>query len=674
MDKSTNDALGPLIEEAGIELSLEAIQDIIKGVAAGPASDGAIGAPDSWLRLIGLSIPPKLEKALTSELAHNLAADDGLAADPISAGKRVESLRQKLSSQNIAGFIIPLADEHQGEYVPKNAQRLAWLTGFTGSAGLAVVLENKAAVFVDGRYTLQAGEQVDGQNFEINHLIDNPADQWIAAHLKSGDTIGYDPWLHTSDGVLRLRKAVEGAGGKLIPVSTNPVDAIWRNQPHPPLTPAVPLDMTFTGRTSEDKRQEIAQTLQKEGVFAGVLTAPDSIAWLANIRGGDVPYTPFCLGFAIIHADASLDIYSDLRKFPAELVDALGKGVRLFPRTKFLSALEDLGSNKAKVGIDFSTAGDIISQTLKNAGAILHRQTDPCQLPKARKNPIELKGVRQAHLRDGVALTRFLAWLDEEAPKGQLTEISAADQLEVFRREGENIQGLSFPTISGSGPNGAIVHYRVTPKSNRPLDQKSLFLVDSGAQYLDGTTDVTRTIAIGTPSAEMKDRFTRVLKGHIALASAVFPAGTSGSQLDILARAPLWQVGLDYDHGTGHGVGSYLGVHEGPHRISKMPNRVALEPGMVVSNEPGYYKTNEYGIRIENLVTVVNASTSTPSPLCFETLTLAPIDLSLVETELLNSAEVSWLNSYHQDVRNALLPLLDLKTQKWLEQKSAEIT
>jgi|AP95_1055475.scaffolds.fasta_scaffold01059_8 Xaa-Pro aminopeptidase len=672
MDKPTLGALEQALFDHNIDHSIDEVRDIINGVAASPEPNGAMGAPDVWHRLIGSSVQPELAGLLSSELALARKTDDGLTKSgtgPWPSANRLADLRKEMKAQSIDGFIIPLADEHQGEYVPKNAQRLTWLTGFTGSAGLAVVLASKAAIFVDGRYTLQAGEQVDSDHFEINHLVDTPADNWIADNLNAGEELGFDPWLHTADGVGRLRRVCEKAGGKLTPVSTNPVDAVWASQPPPSLTPAHLLDSSFTGSKSADKRQEISEILKSENVDAFVLTAPDSIAWLSNMRGGDVPYTPFSLAFGIIHADSSLDIYSDLRKFTDSVIETLGDDVTLHPRAEFLSALQHLGSKKLKVGIDLMSAAEIISQKIKESGGIIQRLTDPCQLPKARKNEVELNGMRQAHLRDGVALTRFLAWLDKNAPKGELSEMSAAEQLEKFRREGEHIQGLSFPTISGSGPNGAIVHYRVTQQSNRKLDQNSLYLVDSGAQYLDGTTDVTRTIAIGTPSAEMKDRFTRVLKGHIALARAVFPEGTSGSQLDILARSSLWQAGIDYDHGTGHGVGSFLGVHEGPHRISKMPSRVALEPGMVVSNEPGYYKSGEFGIRIENLVAVVEASApdNAERPLyCFETLTLAPIDLTLIDNNLLNQGELDWIDGYHEKVRKALSPMLDEETKKWL--------
>ncbi|MBT3989471.1 MAG: aminopeptidase P family protein [Rhodospirillaceae bacterium] len=680
MDKSANDVLSQLLSDAGIEYSAAAVRDIIKGVAASPGSDGAIGPADSWHQLVGLDISSALAGALTSELEIALKIDDGLGDGSNPSKARLADLRGELKAQSLDGFIIPLADEHQGEYVPKNAQRLAWLTGFTGSAGLAIVLKKKAAIFVDGRYTLQASEQVDEDQFEINHLIDQPADTWISENLKNEAVLGFDPWLHTSDGVVRLRKACAKVGAKLSPVDANPVDAVWHNQPHPPLTPVTLLGSDLTGRASIEKRQNTALALQSEGLAACVLTAPDSIAWAANIRGGDVPYTPFSLSFAILHADCKLAIYGDLRKYPSSSIKDLEQDISLHPREDFLPALHNLGAQKSKIGVDLSSAAEIITKTLTDAGASLQRLTDPCQLPKAKKNAVELDGMKQAHVRDGIALTRFLAWLDETAPGGDQTEISVADQLEAFRREGDKIQGLSFPTISGSGPNGAIVHYRVTPESNRKLDQNSLYLVDSGAQYLDGTTDVTRTIAIGTPSAEMKDRFTRVLKGHIALASAVFPMGTSGSQLDVLARAALWQIGLDYDHGTGHGVGSYLGVHEGPHRISKIGNRIALEPGMIVSNEPGYYKTGEYGIRIESLLAVVvppqpeTTEAMGAKPLLgFETLTLAPIDLRLIEKALLTRQEMDWLNGYHHRVRTTLGPLLDKKTQKWLELKCVDI-
>ncbi|MDE2512615.1 MAG: aminopeptidase P family protein [Alphaproteobacteria bacterium] len=586
-----------------------------------------------------------------------------------SSAEKLARLRAELSRQSVAGFIVPRADEHQGEYVPASAARLGWLTGFTGSAGLAVVLCDKAAVFVDGRYTLQAEAQVDGALYERRHLVEQPATDWIAANLKSGETLGYDPWLLTPGEVERYRAACTRAGGKLAPLAVNPIDAIWRDRPAPPTAPAVPHPLEFAGRSGDDKRRELAQRLIADKLDAAVLTAPDSIAWLLNIRGGDVEYSPLPLSFAILHADASVDLFIDRRKSSPELARHLGHQVRHSEPAEVGAALAGLGRHKKRVLADPTTAASWIFDRLTEAGATIQRGADPCQLPKACKNAIELEGTRRAHRRDGAALTRFLAWLAREASAGKLTEIAASDRLEQFRATGEHFKGLSFPTISGAGANGAIVHYRASRNSERRLEPGTLYLVDSGAQYLDGTTDVTRTVAIGTPSAEMRDRFTRVLKGHIALASCRFPQGTTGSQLDALARTPLWETGLDYDHGTGHGVGSYLGVHEGPQRISKTPNAQPLLPGMIVSDEPGYYKTGAYGIRIENLVAVVPADGTAPNGkamLGFETLTLAPLDRALIEPALLSRAEAAWIDAYHARVRAALTPLVDQETAVWL--------
>ena len=680
MKNINNKTLTALLLKSGIKQSAEEIIDILAGVAGGPAPESAMGKTDAWLNLVATDISQELAEVLKYELeriSHSYGDSTANQGSDIFK-QRLISLRAEMEIRDISGFIIPLADEHQGEYVPKNAQRLAWITGFTGSAGFAVVLKNKAAIFVDGRYTLQVKEEVDEKYFDINSIDNDTFYAWISSSLSPDSTIGFDPWLHTADGIIRIKKAVEKSGGKLKSLRTNPIDEIWKNRPKPPLTPVKLMDKMHTGQTSLEKRNQISKVLKEEGIGACVLTAPDSISWLANIRGSDVPYTPFSLSFAIFHADKTLDLYNDQRKFSAKVLDQLGEGINLFPREEFLPALRKMGGRKERIGIDLSSSAKIIADTLKNSGAAVHRFSDPCQLPKAKKNSVELSGMRRAHLRDGVALTKFLAWLEENASSGRLTELSTAKKLESFRREENEIQGLSFPTISGSGPNGAIVHYRVTEKSDRNLSQNSLYLVDSGGQYIDGTTDVTRTIAIGKPTSEMKDRFTRVLKGHIALAKAVFPYGTSGSQLDILARRPLWEIGLDYDHGTGHGVGSYLSVHEGPQRISKLPNQIALEPGMVLSNEPGYYKKGEYGIRIENLVAVTKRQPSDSTKikhasLCFETLTLAPIDLILVDKTLLIQSEIDWLNEYHRNVRDNLSPLLDKKTKTWLKLRTAEI-
>jgi Xaa-Pro aminopeptidase len=570
---------------------------------------------------------------------------------------------------------VPRADEHQGEYVPARARRLSWLTGFTGSAGLAVVLPETAAVFVDGRYTLQAEAEVDGALFVRRHLVEQPAADWIGANLKAGQILAYDPWLHTVGEVDRFRAAAEKAGGRLQAVDGNPIDAAWTEQPPPPLAPVVPHELRFAGTSAEEKRRLLAANLVRDQVDTAVITMPDSIAWLLNIRGGDVPHSPLPLSFALLHGDGGVELFIDRRKLVPAVGAHLGNGVTLRDPAEFGPALDRLGAAQRRVQVDPQTAPAWVFERLGSAGATPRRASDPCVLPKACKNAVELDGTRAAHRRDGAALTRFLAWLAREAPKGGLREIAASDRLEAFRREGENFRDLSFDTISGAGANGAIVHYRASPKTEKPLQPGTLYLVDSGAQYLDGTTDVTRTVAIGAPSAEMRDRFTRVLKGHIALALSRFPKGTTGSQLDALARHSLWDAGLDFDHGTGHGVGSYLGVHEGPHRISKMPNMQALLPGMIVSDEPGYYKTGAYGIRIENLVVVtpVTVAGAERELLGFETLTLAPIDRALVEPALMGGAELDWLDAYHARVHREIAPLVDAETRAWLETATAPI-
>jgi Xaa-Pro aminopeptidase len=583
-------------------------------------------------------------------------------------------LRTELARRNLDGFIVPRSDEHQGEYVPPSAQRLAWLTGFTGSAGAAVVLKDRAAFFTDGRYTLQAAAEVDGRAFELLHLVDAPPTQWIETNLPAGARLGYDSWLHTPDGVARLKESCEKAGGELVAVEGNPLDAVWRDRPAPPTAPITPHSTALAGQSAQEKRMAIADTLSKDHLDAAVLTAPDSIAWLLNVRGGDVPYTPLPLSFALIHADGRVSWFVDQRKLTPGLKEHLGNGVEIAEPDGFGPALDELAEKRVR--LDHGTAPAWVRDRLVAAKAKVARGADPCQLPKACKNRVELQGTRDAHRRDGVALAGFLAWLAEVAPKGGLGEIAVADKLESFRAKGAHFRGLSFPTIAGAGPNGAIVHYRASPATERKIEPGQLFLLDSGAQYEDGTTDVTRTIAIGPAGAEERRRFTLVLKGHIALALARFPGGTTGSQLDALARRALWEEGLDYDHGTGHGVGSFLGVHEGPQRIAKTPSSQPLLPGMIVSDEPGYYKTGAYGIRIENLVAVKEdgrAEGSDKPWLAFETLTLAPIDLALVERDLLTSAERDWLNAYHARVRSEIGPLVDAATAKWLEKATGAI-
>ena len=597
------------------------------------------------------------------------------SANPALGKERAAKLRAELDRRGLDGFLIPRSDEHQGEYVPPHAERLRWLTGFSGSAGMAIVLRDKAAIFVDGRYTLQVRGQVDLDTFEAKHLMDEPPARWIEENLPRGAKLACDPWLHTIDAVARFRKAAEKAGGTLVAVETNPLDAVWADQPEPPVAKVVPHPMEFAGETAADKIRRIAGDIMVGDADTAVLTMPDSIAWLFNIRGADVPHTPLPLSFALLHEDGHAELFIDERKLDDKARAHLGNIVTVRPRDELGTALDELGAARKTVLVDPATCASWIEARLSAAGAEVKRGQDPCELPKAIKNEAEVAGMRAAHLRDGQALTKFLKWIGTEAPKGSVTEIDAAKRLEAFRAETGELKDVSFDTISGAGANGAIVHYRVTTATNMPLKAGELFLVDSGAQYMDGTTDVTRTVAIGTPGAEERDRFTRVLKGHIGIATARFPEGTSGAQLDAFARMALWKSGLDYDHGTGHGVGSYLSVHEGPQRISKM-GHVPLKAGMIVSNEPGYYKAGGYGIRIENLVVV-----TPPAPveggermmMGFETLTLAPIDLNLVEKALLTEEEVAWLNAYHARVRAALSPGLDAETKTWLEEATRAI-
>src|SRR5215472_3977962 len=646
--------LARLLKEAGSIYDPEGVAALITGVLAAPAEVGA-----SWHTLVADPMNSALARqleALKSAMAVHYS--DGLAPadfDRLQRPERLGQMRKELAGRGLDG------------YVPPRGQRLAWLTGFTGSAGLAIVLRDRAALFVDGRYTLQAGAQVDTGLFEIHHLIEEPPAEWAETALQPGAVLAYDPWLHTPHDVERFRGGVEMAGAVLCAVPENPLDRVWSEQPASPIAPVMPHPERFAGESAQSKRTRLARSLQEEGVAAVVLTMPESIAWLLNIRGGDVPHTPLPLSFAILRQDGTVALFIDRRKLVFGIERHLGNEVTIEPPERLGPAIDALAAEGGRVQVDPATTASWIFDRLQAAGGKIHRAADPCLLPKACKTATEIDGARAAHRRDGAALTRFLGWLAREAPKGALSEIAASDKLEGFRREGEYFRDLSFPTISGAGSNGAIVHYRATPETEKRLERGSLYLLDSGAQYLDGTTDVTRTIAIGEPSAEMRDRFTRVLKGHIALALARFPKGTTGTQLDAFARRALWEEGLDYDHGTGHGVGSYLGVHEGPQRISKAPNGQALLPGMIVSNEPGYYKTGAYGIRIENLVLVQPAATGGEREMLgFETLTLAPIDRTLIEPALLDAAEISWLDAYHARVREELTPLVDVDTGLWL--------
>ncbi|MFC3098078.1 aminopeptidase P family protein [Alteraurantiacibacter palmitatis] len=587
---------------------------------------------------------------------------------------RLAALREELGRKGLDGFVVPISDEHLSEYVGAYAQRLHWLTGFGGSAGTVAVLKDRAAIFVDGRYTLQVRDQVDGRLFEYKSVPGDSLAAWLADNAPAGARIGFDPWLHTRGWADAAAARLEKAGAVLVPVEGNPVDAVWADRPAPSSAPAFLLDDALAGRSSADKRAAIADWLRAEGCDAVVIAALDSVAWVLNVRGADVERTPVVLSFLIVHADASADWFVAPGKVPAEVARALGTDVRVQDRAEFTAALAALSGKR--VAADPARSVAAIFAALEKAGAAIAPLTDPAVLPKSVKTPAEQEGARAAHLRDGVAVSRFLHWLDVNAPTATVDEISAANQLESFRRASGKLVDLSFDTISGSGPNGAIVHYRVSEETNRPLEPGSVYLVDSGGQYPDGTTDITRTVWIGPgePDAEVKDRFTRVLKGHIALAVQTFPAGTTGSQLDVLARAHLWAAGIDYAHGTGHGVGSFLSVHEGPQRIAKPRGGQAgteqeLLAGMILSNEPGYYKTGAYGIRIENLVLVCPRAIPGAEGdwLGFETLTLAPIDRRLVDVALLTPDDIAWWNAYHAEVLARIGPQLSGVERAWLE-------
>ena len=584
-----------------------------------------------------------------------------------AAPARIAALRAELKRRGLDGFVVPRADRQQNEYLPASEERLAWLTGFTGSAGAAAVLAERAALFVDGRYTVQAAAQIDAKLFAIEHLVDSPPEQWLEQNLKSGAKLGYDPWLHTSESADRLRKACATAGAELVAVDNNPIDALWSDRPAPPAGSVSLRDIKLAGESAADKFKRIQAELKKLRADVLVVSDPQNVAWAFNIRGSDIAHTPLALAFAVIPREGKPALYVETAKLDNKTRPALEE-IAVVRAPAELA--RDLAQLKDKtVRLDQASAADALTRLVSGCVGKPVRGADPIALMKAVKNHAEIAGSRAAHTRDGVAMARFLAWLEREAPAGKLTEIDAVEALESFRRDSGLLKDISFPTIAGSGPNGAIVHYRVTRATNRTIGKNELFLVDSGAQYEDGTTDITRTVAVGTPSDEMRDRFTRVLKGHIAIATAVFPENTSGAQLDPLARTALWQAGLDFDHGTGHGVGSYLSVHEGPARISKL-GTVALRRGMILSNEPGYYKTGAYGIRIENLLLVIAA----PEPKgaekpvnAFETLTLAPIDRRLIDSRLLTAKERNWIDSYHAHVQEVLSPLLDAATRAWLD-------
>src|SRR5712671_568219 len=588
---------------------------------------------------------------------------------------RLAAFREELARRKLTGFVIPRADQQQNEYVAPSEERLAWLTGFTGSAGLAVVLTQEAVMFVDGRYTLQAAKQVDRKAWHIEPLADPPPEHWLAKHLAASDRLGFDPWLHTSAAAERLATACAKAGADLVAVDSNPVDAVWTERPAPPLGPVAIHGAQFSGEIEAEKLKRIRLEIAKLGVDALVLSDSHAVAWTFNIRGADVSHTPLPLSYALVPKDGRPTVFIDHRKLSNASRDHLEQSADVREPEALTPALTELAQRGASIALDNATAADALKRLIAGAGGKAIRGNDPVSLLKAVKNSTEIEGTRTAHRRDAVALTRFLAWIDREAPTGALTEIDAVEALETFRRDTGALKDVSFPTIAGTGPNGAIVHYRVTRKTNRRISPGDLLLIDSGAQYEDGTTDVTRTIAIGEPTAEMRDRFTRVLRGHIAIARAIFPDGTTGAQLDTLARQFLWQAGVDFQHGTGHGVGSYLSVHEGPARISKL-GTTPLRRGMILSNEPGYYKTDGFGIRIENLELVVGTEIAgAEKPVnAFETLTLAPIDWRLIDLNMLSGDELDWVNDYHASVRHAVRPHVDEVTKVWLDEATAPLS
>ncbi len=582
---------------------------------------------------------------------------------------RANALRLLFRKQRLTGLIIPRQDEFQGEYVAAYAERLRWLTGFAGSWGMAILTRTKGAIFVDGRYTIQVRQQVDTKLFTPHHLVDEPPATWISENLKKGDVLGYDPWLLTADQAERFAMACAKVGAKLQPLASNPIDDIWEDQPKRPTASISVQPLQFAGQSVPDKLAMISKLLAKAGDDATVLTQPDSVAWAFNIRGHDVPYTPVVLAYAILKKKGKAELFIDKAKLPEDVQSHLKKSVTVRKPAEFESALKALG--KSTVQIDGNWAPAKIKLALAKAKII--NAIDLCVLPKAKKNKTEQEGARAAHRRDGVAISRFLCWLEGAAPQGGLTEWSVAEHLEQFRKDTGMLLDLSFDSIAGAGPNAAIPHYHVNPDNCLPLKINEIFLIDSGGQYQDGTTDITRTVIIGEPTEEMRDRFTRVLKGMIDVSRIRFPIGTCGSQIDVLARQSLWAAGLDYDHGTGHGVGSYLSVHEGPARINKS-DRTPLEPGMILSNEPGFYKQNEFGIRIENLLLIheANAVDGGERPMLgFETLTLCPIERRLIDTKLLTRDELHWLNTYHARILKEVGDHLSGEELTWLRKACA---
>lgn len=586
---------------------------------------------------------------------------------------RLARLRALLDDVQIDGILVPRVDAYGGEDLAPRDQRLAWLTGFTGSAGTAIILRDRAALFTDSRYTLQAAAQADPALFEQVEVSETSPVVWLKANTPTGGKIAYDPWHYSETAVAALTKAAEAAGGALVALADNPIDAVWKNQPSPPTAAIHPHPVERSGESAESKRARIAAAVAEQGAEAFVLTASESVCWLLNIRGEDIPRTPITQCFAILYDDGGVELFTHPDKTDIFEI-GLDSAVAVRPVGAFLEALSQ--TKGRAFGVDPNGAPAAVVQTLIDAGADVKRFRDPCVLPRAMKNPVELQGARTAHLRDGATLTRFLCWLDGAAAAGGVTEIDAAEKLENLRRDtGDMLRDISFDTISGFGPHAALAHYRVNTETNAELQAGGLYLIDSGGQYLDGTTDVTRTVAIGEPTADMRAMFTRVLQGMIAVSRLKFPEKTAGAALDSFARAALWAAGVDYGHGTGHGVGSYLSVHEGPQSLSKRGFE-PLQPGMILSNEPGYYREGAFGIRTENLLIVTEAEIPPGGDIPvhgFETLTLAPIDLRLVDAEMLSAEDRAWLNAYHRRVYDALFPLVDADTRDWLERATTAV-
>ncbi|MCZ6503091.1 MAG: aminopeptidase P family protein [Gammaproteobacteria bacterium] len=585
---------------------------------------------------------------------------------------RLGAVRAEMAAVNLDAFLIPRADEYLGEYVPEHNERLRWISGFTGSAGVVIVLKEHAVIFVDGRYTIQVQRQVPAKLFDFHHLIEKPPLKWLSKTLEQGARVGFDSRLHPYSFYKSASALLASSNMELVEVDSNPIDNQWIDRPSPEPRLAILLGEEFSGEHSSSKRQRIGTIIEDSGSDVALITQLDSIAWLLNIRGSDVPHLPVLLGFAILNKNGEMTFFTDARKIPNDLHQHVGEGVAIQDESKVVEALRSLGNESMKVLADEATVNAFSVLRCIEYGCEIIAGKDPVLVPKAQKNSTELAGMRNCHLRDGSAVSRYLAWIEREVSAGNLhDEGTLADKLESFRRELSHIHDLSFDTISAAGANGAMCHYHHTNGTPAKLEMHSLYLVDSGGQYSDGTTDVTRTVAIGEPSDEHRHMFTLVLKGHIALATCVFPIGTTGVQLDVLARQFLWQEGLDYDHGTGHGVGSFLSVHEGPIRIGKASVPMAeLLPGMVLSNEPGYYKEDCYGIRCENLMIVVARG---DSMLAFETITFAPFDLRLVDMDLMTQAEISWLDQYHIDVREKLSPMLKGDDLQWLERSTRVI-